>query len=59
MEAQKKAENKMVMMVVEHKQTMKKLDDKAAEMAKAKKVAYNVGMTKIVESFISQLKDVA
>ena len=49
----------MVMMVVEHKQTMKKLDDKAAEMAKAKKVAYNVGMTKIVESFIAQLRDVA
>ena len=59
MEAQKKAKNKMVMMVVEHKQTMKKLDDKAAEMAKAKKVAYNVGMTKIVESFIAQLRDVA
>ena len=49
----------MVMMVMEHKQTMKKLDDKAAEMAKAKKAAYNVGMTKIVESFIAQLRDVA
>ena len=52
MEAQKKAKNKMVVMmvVVELKQTKKKLDDKAAEMAKTEEAAYDASMTKTSES---------
>ena len=59
MEAQRKAENKIVVTVVELKQTKKKLDDKAAEMAQAEQAAYDMGMTKTAESLTVQLRDVA
>ena len=49
----------MAMTMVELKQTKKKLDDKAAEMAKAEQAAYDAGMTKIAESLTAQLRDVA
>lgn len=58
LEAQKKAENKMVVTMVELKQTKKKLDDKLAEMAQAEQAAYDVGMTKTAKSLTAQLRDV-
>lgn len=59
LEAQRKAENKIVMTVVELKQKKKKLDDKAAEMAQVEQAAYDMGMTKTAKSLTVQLKDVA
>ena len=59
LEAQRKAENQTVVTVVELKQTKKKLDDKAAEMAQAEQAAYDMGMTKIAKSLTVQLRDVA
>ena len=59
LEAQRKAENQTVVTVVELKQTKKKLDDKAAEMAQAEQAAYDMGMTKIAKSLTVQFRDVA
>ena len=59
LEAQRKAENQTVVTVVELKQRKKKLDDKAAEMAQAEQAAYDMGMTKTVESLTVQLRNVA
>ena len=49
----------MDLTVVKLKQTKKKLDDKAAEMAKAEQAAYNAGITKTTESLTAQFTDVA
>ena len=59
LEAQRKVENKIVVTVVELKQTKKKLDGKAAEMAQVEQAAYDMGMTKTAKSLTVQLKDVA
>ena len=47
------------MTVVELKQTKKKLDGKAAEMAQVEQAAYDMGMTKTAKSLTVRLKDVA
>ena len=44
--------------MVELKQLHKQLEAKDEEKAKAEQTAYNVGMTKAVESLIAQLRDV-
>ena len=49
----------MDLIVVELKQTKKKLETKEAEMSKVEQAAYDVGMIKIAESLTVQLKNVA
>ena len=50
LEAKKKAENKMALIIVELKQLHKQLETKEAEKAKTEQVAYDAGMTKTAES---------
>ena len=50
LEAQRKVENKMAIIVVELKQTKKQLEAKEAEMSQAEQAAYDAGMTKATES---------
>ena len=45
--------------MVKVKQQQKQQEAKDAEKAKSKQVAYDAGMTKIAQSLISQLRDVA
>ena len=59
LEAQKKAENKMVLTVVELKQANKQLETKEKEKAEAKQATYDADMTKAVKSLTAQLRDVA
>lgn len=49
LEAQKIAENKMALTLVELKQTKKQLKAKEAKMSQAKQAAYGTGMTKVFE----------
>ena len=49
----------MDLIVVELKQTKKKLETKGAEMSKVEQAAYDVGIIKIAESLTVQLKNVA
>ena len=49
LEAQKRAENKMALTVVELKQIKKQLETKEAEKAQAKQAAYDVSMTKAAD----------
>lgn len=50
LEAQKKAQDRLALTVVELKQTKKQLEAKDKEKAEAEQVAYNVGIKKIAES---------
>ena len=59
LKAQKKAENKIALTVVELKQTKKQLKVKEAEKSQAKQAAYDAGMTKVAKSLTAQLRDVA
>lgn len=59
LEAQRRAENKMVVTVVELKQANKQLEAKEKEKAEAKQAAYDAGITKAAESLTTQLRDVA
>lgn len=58
LEAQKKAQNRLALTVVELKQTQKQLEDKEKEKAVAEQAAYDAGMKKTAESLTAQLKDV-
>ena len=53
MEAQKKAENKMTLIVVELKQLKKQLEAKEVEKAQAEQATYDAGTTKAAESLTS------
>lgn len=59
LEAQRKAENKLALNMVELKQLQKQLEAKDAEKAKAEQTVYDAGMTKMAESLTAQLRDVA
>ena len=59
LEAQKRAENKMALTVVELKQLNKQLEAKKAKKAQAEQAAYDASITKTAESLIAQLRDVA
>ena len=59
LEAQKKAENKLALNMVELKQLHKYLDAKDDEKAKAEQAAYDAGMTKAVKRLTAQFRDVA
>ena len=50
LEAQKKAENKMALTVVELKQLHKQLKTKEAEKAETEQAIYDAGMTKTAKS---------
>ena len=52
-EAQKKAENKMTLIVVELKQLKKQLEAKEVEKAQAEQATYDAGTTKAAESLTS------
>lgn len=58
LKAQRKAENKMALIVVELKQVNKQLETMEKEKVEAKQAAYDAGMTKAVESLTIQLKDI-
>ena len=57
LEAQKKAENKKALIVVELKQANKQLEAKEKEKAEVEQAAYDASMTKAVNT--AQLRDVA
>ena len=59
LEAQKRAENKMALTVVELKQLNKQLEAKEAKKAQAEQAAYDASITKTAESLTAQLYDVA
>ena len=58
MKAQRKAENKMALTVVQLKQTKKQLETKEAEISQVEQAAYDMGMTKATKSLAAQLRDV-
>lgn len=59
LKAQKKAQNRLALTIVELKQTKKQLEAKDQEKGDAEQATYDAGMKKTAESLIAQLRDVA